>query len=150
MPFVLIWFGTKPKQMPFGKSPTRPKRMEPNEINAFGTKPKQIWFGNWPSRPNQMGPNEILTFGTKPKQMTFGNWLARLNQIRPNDILPFGFKANLTSLVTNKQKRVSMRVWECQCEYGSKSKWVWVSKCLKIGFLIRRFWATDWILMRND
>ena len=46
MSFGLIWFSTKPKQMPFGKWMARPKQMRPNEIVSIGTKPKQIAFDN--------------------------------------------------------------------------------------------------------
>ena len=68
MPFGLIWFSAKPKQMPFGNWTAMPKQIGPNETITFGTEPKQMALVYWPARPNK-----ISSIGTKQKLYVFGN-----------------------------------------------------------------------------
>ena len=92
MSFVLIWFGTKPKQMAFAFDSDRPKQMRTNEICSFGTKPKQMVFGIWFGRTKQMRANGKFSFGTKSKQIAFGIWSLRTKQMRANGEFSFGTK----------------------------------------------------------
>ena len=54
MSFGLIWFVTKPKQIPVDHWPARPEKLRPSEIFTFGTKAKGITFGNLSTRPNHV------------------------------------------------------------------------------------------------